>query len=367
MAGVQAALLGLSHPHSLAHLRTLQQLSEVTAIHLWDEDRAALAAAVAAQPAKVVATTTVLDELLNNEAIFFVIAAVRNDRGPDLFVRVLEAGKHLLAEKPIGRQAVDTARVIDVAQRTGRQLGVCYQNRARPAVNAARRLIGEGIIGELISVEMRLITTQVQFRNPQHWLFNQAQAGGGMLSWLGCHYLDLMRYISGDEAVSVMAEMATRSGEAIDVEDVATLALRLRSGAVGSLHVGYMLRLSGGGYHNSGGYDAYAAFNGRLGRIYWSEALAPNSLHVESAHPTWQEGAPIRKLTYPLGNSPAYGGLPGEQFVRDFILAAQGQGQAWTTGADALYVARLVDAAYESSRSGQRIPIEGRLDEASKR
>ena len=62
-----------------------------------------------------------------------------------------------------------------------------------------------------------------------------------MLTWLGCHYIDLMRYMTGDEIVSVQAEIATRSVEKIDVEDVAVLSMRLKSGAVASLHVGYML------------------------------------------------------------------------------------------------------------------------------
>ena len=357
MSTVHAALLGMTHPHSLAHLRTLQQLPEVAAIHLWDEDAEVLAATVAEHGTKVAATYTELESLLARDEIFFAIAAVRNDLGPAIFIRVLEAGKHLMAEKPIGRSAAHTARVIAVAEQTGMKLGVCYQNRAAPAVIEARNLIQQGIIGPLISVEMRMITTQVQFRNPQHWLFDHAKAGGGILSWLGCHYLDLMRHITGDELVSVAAEVATRSGEAIDVEDVAALALRFRSGAIGSLHVGYMLALSGGGYHNPAGYDAYAGFNGRLGRITWSEPLAPHSLYVESTHPAWRDGAPIRQFGYLPGDSPAYGGLAGEQFVRDFILAAQGQGQAWTGGHDALAVARLVDAAYESSQTGRRVEM----------
>jgi predicted dehydrogenase len=58
-----------------------------------------------------------------------------------------------------------------------------------------------------------------------------------------------------------------------------------------------------------------------------------------------------------LGDSPAYGGTIGEEFLRDFIRAAQALGPLPASGADALQVARMVDAAYESSRSGQRIAV----------
>jgi predicted dehydrogenase len=357
MTKINAALLGIEHPHSLAHLRTLQQLPEVEQIYLWDENAAALESTVEAQGAKVASTTTDLNELLDRNDIFFVIAAIRNDLGPDVFIRSLEAGKHLLAEKPIGKTASDTQRVIDVAERTGLKLGVCYQNRANPVIQDARTLLGQGVLGPLLSIEFRMLTTQVQFRNPQHWLFNKEQSGGGILSWLGCHYLDMMHYISGDQVVSVAAEVATRNGEDIDVEDVAALSLRFRSGAVGSLHAGYMLALSGSGYHNSAGYDVYAGFNGRLGRLNWSSSGAPTSFYCESTHPDWG-GAPWRTREYTLGQSPAYGGVSGEHFVRRFILAAQGEGEPMATGYDALRVARVVDAAYESSRTGQRVEVE---------
>lgn len=358
MQPVKAALLGVQHPHSLPHLRTLQALSEVAAIFLWDESQTALDQVVAAQGTKVESTYTNLNALLARDDLFFVIAALRNDLGPEIFLRTLRAGKHLLAEKPIGRRAADTQYVIEAAHQAGRHLGVCYQNRTAPAIRMARDLVQQGLLGSLMSVEMRLVTTQVQFRDPQHWLFHQAQAGGGILAWLGCHYIDMLRYITGDEIVAVSAEMATRSGENIDVEDVAALSVRLQSGAIGSLHIGYMLAQSGRGYQNSSGYDTYVGINGQLGRIYWStNTIPPTQIVVESVHPAWA-AAPQRTFAYTPGISLAYGGAHGEQFVRDFIGAAQGNGTMWASGDDALQVARVVDAAYESSRLGRRIYVE---------
>lgn len=356
MSQLTAALLGLEHPHSLAHLRTLQQLSEVKRILLWDSNAETLAQVRATQGEKVVASFTDLDALLATPDLFFAIAALRNDLGPEVFMRVLAAGKHLMAEKPIGRTAADTRRVLDAARRSGAQLGVCYQNRAGPWVQDARRVVQQGLLGPLVSVEMRMITTQVRFRNPQHWLFRNQYAGGGILSWLGCHYLDMMRYITGDEVSSVAAEVATRSGEAIDVEDTAVLALRFQSGAVGALHAGYMLALSGGGYFNRAGYDNHFSVNGQLGRLHWSSSGPPASIYVESTHPAWA-GAPQRTFHYTYAESPAYGGVYGQQFIAAFIHAAQEGCPALTTGEDALQVARIVDAAYESNRTGRRVEL----------
>ena len=356
MQEVHAALLGLSHPRSLAHLRTLQAVTEVASIVLWDPDETLLKSTQENQGEKVSATTTDLGSVLSEEEILFVVAALRNDLGPPIFTRALEAGKHVITDKPVGKTAVESAEVAAVAKREGCKLGVFYQNRALPPIQDARRIVEQGLIGELVSVEMRMVTTQVQVRDPSHWLFNMDKSGGGILSWLGCHYIDQILNITQDEIVSVAAQIATRSGEDIDVEDVAALSLGFASGAVGTFHAGYMLAMSGGGYHNAAGYDTYVSVNGRLGRITYSSNGTPSSIYVESAHPSWSS-APRRTFDYTFGDSPAYGGGAGETFLRAFIDACQGKGEPLTTGEDAVRVAKVVDAAYESSRSGRRIHI----------
>ena len=360
MPPLTAALLGVQHPHSDTHLQTLLQLPEVERVLLWDQDADALARFQATHGAndrgKITASYTDLAQLLALPDWHFAISAVRTDEAIKLYPQVFAAGKHLLAEKPLGRDSAEAADLVEQARAAGVHLGVCYGNRTNPVVQAAREIVAAGIIGPLMSVEVRAITTQVQFRNPAHWLFDKSKSGGGMPSWLGCHQLDLIRFITGDEIVEMSAQIAIRSGEAITVEDVATLAFAMRSGAVGSLHTGYMLALSGGGYHNKQGYDNYFAVNGRLGRLFWSAPGAPSELYAESTHRSWAS-APQRTLRFSLATSPAYLGVYGEQFVREFINAVKGEGAVPASGEDALQVARIIDAAYTSSESGRRIII----------
>ncbi|MFL5800730.1 MAG: Gfo/Idh/MocA family oxidoreductase, partial [Roseiflexaceae bacterium] len=79
-------------------------------------------------------------------------------------------------------------------------------------------------------------------------------------------------------------------------------------------------------------------------------------LHVESTDPAWA-AAPTRALDFTLAESPAYGGKHGEAFVRDFIQACLGHITLPASGRDALQVAQIVDAAYESSREGRRVTV----------
>lgn len=344
-----ALLAGLSHPHSLAHLRTLEQTPEVDAILLWDADAQRLASDEVRAMAKVTATHTDLAQLLAEQNPDFALVAVRNDRMPTVCKQIAGEGVHLLVEKPIANSPAALVEVISAADRAGVRLGICFPNRCHPLVEEAKRAVDAGLLGPLMTLHMQLLTTQPRFRNPQHWLFSKERAGGGILPWLGCHYLDLMRFITGDEIVAVSAHLATRSDAPIDVEDVAVLSLTFASGAVGSLHVGYVLALSGAGYENRQGYATHAEFCGQTGRLGWSgSTIFPPHLWIESAHPDWA-AAPRREFHADLAPSTAYAGAHGLTFMRRFSQAIQNGSPLPANGADALAVARVVEAAYAST------------------
>ena len=355
MEGIRAALFGVAHPHSRPHLRTLQHSSLVSDIVLYDEDPAVLEQIRTAHEEKIKAAYTDLDQLLQEEDLFLGIATFRNDLNADLCVRLAEAGVHILSEKPIGLSALEIERVVAAADTAGVKLGVMYQNRYHPVSQEARRLIQEGVLGQITSCEARLVTSQVQFRNPDHWLFCKAQAGGGILSWLGCHYIDLLRYALRDEIVSITALADTLGGESIDVEDVASVSFRFKGGALGSLLAGYQLALSIKGYIGPN-YDTYVGVWGTEGRLFWQPTATSTDLYVESAGQTWK-AAPARTFEFNLPSLDAYGGVYGLAFVEDFILAAKGEGAVPATGADALQVARIIEAAYASNETGRRVDL----------
>ena len=200
-----------------------------------------------------------------------------------------------------------------------------------------------------------MVTSQVRFRNPEHWLFNREVAGGGILSWLGCHHFDLLQYVLDDDVVSVSAMVDTLSGEEIDVEDVASVTLRFRSGALGSLQAGYQLAMSMEGYAGAN-YDTYVGFRGTEGRVYWNPTDQPPRLQAESSRADWSS-APERTFAFTLPGAEGYGGAYGRAFMERFLRAARGEGEPPATGEDALRVARIVEAAYESSATGRRVDL----------
>lgn len=351
---MKAALLGLTHPHAAILLTTLENLPEVTAVRLWDADPAVVAKPGLPASRKVTDTSGDLDAVLADRDVAFVVLCVRHDLAAELAWRVISAGKPLIAEKPAGLTLAEISRLERAATQRGVLASVLYPRRFHPCMEAARQRIAAGEIGALFTMESRFLTTQVRFRQPESWLFRRAQAGGGILLWLGCHCLDLMHYVTGDEIIEVGAQLAIRSGEAIDVEDTVALALRFRSGALGTFHAGYTLAFSGGGYVNLAGYDSYLAFNGREGRIVWPD-LTPR-LQIESRPPPG--ASPARDEVFTLPASTSYGGVAGEVFFRRFFAALEGRGTPPTTLADAVRTARIVDAAEQSTREGRFVRIE---------
>ncbi len=350
MRTTHAALLGCGHPHSSSHLQTLVTLPEVAGIHLWDPEPAVAETLRAAAGPKLVAVHPRLDDLLSDGRLGWGLASLRSDVGPEILLRCAEAGLPVMAEKPIGRSHAEVAPVVAAFRERGLALGVCFQNRWKPAARLLRDWVAEGLLGRPCVAETRLHTTQVKLRDPRHWLFNQRLSGGGILPWLGCHYLDLLRWILRDEVVTVTAQCATASGEAIDVEDLAVLTLRFAGGVLATATFGYLMPGGNPGYL-SPGYDTILALKGTGGWANWTPTGTPQVLDAYSTAAAWV-GGPGRRWEFAEEPALAYGGRAGAEFLREFHEAALDGRDGPTTGEDLLAVWAIIEAAYRASRDG---------------
>jgi predicted dehydrogenase len=116
-------------------------------------------------------------------------------------VRALEAGKHVLCEKPMAATAAEVERMQQAARKAGRLLAEAFMLFSHPRIRALRRLVREGAIGRLGSV-------QFSFSNPNHDpqnIRNRPETGGGALLDKGCYTLALSRYLFDAEPDAVAA------------------------------------------------------------------------------------------------------------------------------------------------------------------
>jgi len=349
---------GLTHPHAEMYLETLEALDEVSGVVLVDADEAARGA-MSAKTRKLRGDSPALEAAMERWDVSHVLVALPNASTPAELVRAIEAGKSVFTEKPGARTAAEFAPVLATLQRQPVPFAVAYLNRAAPAIVEARELYRAGAIGRLMSVELRMVTTRVGMRNPTSWLFQRKAAGGGILAWLACHWLDAFRFITGEEIARVQAEIGRLSGEAIDVEDVAVLAFRTSSGAVGSLHAGYVLALGNPGYR-AAGHDISLILRGSDGLIQYSVGGGYDGppLILESLAPRWRS-ASQRGFQLTPTPSPGYGGLAGLDFFRQFLTAGPGRPTP-ADAVDALRVLEILDAAYASAASGSAVEVEHR-------
>lgn len=356
---INVAMIGLTHPHSDLHLQTLHSLDAVDRVAVWDPDPAAVIDAQGRWP-KAETSLEPVEGVLAREDVPVIVVALPNRDVPEMVMRAAQAGKHVLCEKPCARSAAEFLPALAALEQADRRFSPFYLWRRNPAMLKMRELVVQGAIGRLTSVEMRMVTTQVRMRDPSHWLFRRQVAGGGILSWLGCHWLDLLRYLTGEEVEQVSAMTGIVGGERIDVEDVASVSMRLTGGAVAGLYAGYLLAGGRPGYV-SPGYDMSIILRGTQGTLRHRADGNQHVVTMESHAPDWGT-APRQEFHFLLPEVRAYGGAHGLELVGRFIWAAAGgteESPAALPGAvDALRVLEILDAAYASAAEGRTVAVQ---------
>jgi predicted dehydrogenase len=350
---INVGLVGLTHPHTHGHLRELELMDDVAAIYVAEED-AALLAEVQGRP-KVAGGFSTLDDLLRRDDVPVLVLMKRNYEAAPAALRALAAGKHVIGDKPLVRTADEMAGLVDVAARHNVLLGVFYCYRWSPRNRQILRLREAGALGRILSAEMRMVTTSVAVGDPRGWVFKRELAGGGILHWLGCHEIEWLRYVTGEEVTAVVAMVRTVSGEAIDVEDLAAVSFSLSGGGLATLHNGYLLIRNRLGYDYDR-YDPYHALRGTHGRLWTEVGRQDETVILESAAPGWDH-AQRHTFAYTLPASDAYAGVFGMDFLRAFFRAALEGGPPPAAGEDNLKVLQIVEAAYRSSETGRAIAL----------
>ncbi len=122
----------------------------------------------------------------------------------------LRAGKHVMCEKPLAMDALETATLVQEAQTYGRVGGVTYNQRYYPLCQEARALVRSGAIGEPRLVHGTFLQDWLLYPSDWNWRL-EADQGGSMraVSDIGTHWLDLIMWITGRSVVELCADLAT--------------------------------------------------------------------------------------------------------------------------------------------------------------
>lgn len=166
--------------------------------------------------------------------VSLVIVATTNDALAEISLFAVEAGKHVLVEKPGARSLAEIDPVIDAAARRRRLVRVGFNHRCHPALLKARELFDSGALGELMFVRGRY-GHGGRVGYDKEWRANPALSGGGELIDQGVHLIDLSRWFLGDFA-SVSGFAHTYFWQ-MPVDDNAFMLLRTAREQAAFLHV----------------------------------------------------------------------------------------------------------------------------------
>lgn len=166
----------------------------------------------------------------------------------EMSLAVLEAGKHVLCEKPMALRLAEARDMVAVAAARPEQFAlVDHELRFLPAFQLARQIVADGGIGQFRRAEVRAIASvRTSLHQPWNWWSDAAQ-GGGVLGTISTHQTDILRYILDDDITAAQGFLSTfiterprdRSGQllstntsAVTADDFATFHLRFARGGV---------------------------------------------------------------------------------------------------------------------------------------
>jgi predicted dehydrogenase len=162
-----------------------------------------------------------------------------NDLHAEPTVLAAEAGKHVLCEKPLGRDAGEAWETWRRVEAAGVEHMCAFNYRFVPAVRLAREMLEAGELGEVRHLRARYLQEWLADpAAPMTWRLQKAHAGSGALGDLGSHVVDLARYLVGEPtAVSGLLRtfVPEREGETVDVDDAFGAWVEFESGAAGVL------------------------------------------------------------------------------------------------------------------------------------
>lgn len=295
--------------------------------------------------------------------------------------------KHILLEKPMGRSLNECREMMAAAREHGIYLMLGHEKRFNLACERIKQIIDSGILGQVFylvvhwGASVKLAPEQLipdGYRENYEWRWKDQSVGGGILQDHLPHYVDLWRWWTNSEVDTVVTEMQNVTRDYLnrpDIgvwEDFGAVMMRFKNGTVGVFDTGTVGRGLSPILHNGSGIGEWSEFGyifgtrGQLtfdlppwdspehGRIMvWS--LDDRQQHqrgwyqVEMPDPRRSPGGPLSPATNET--------YMFHRQIDHFVRAIQAGTAPKVGGEDGLATLAVVDAAYESQRSGQKVSV----------
>ena len=289
------------------------------------------------------------EALLADPDIDAVSICAANYAHAELSIQALNAGKHVLCEKPMATTLADCEAMVECAKKNGKFLMIGHNQRLAMAHMEAKRLIDEGLIGDIITFR-----TSFGHGGPETWsispgknvwFFDKKKAAMGVMADLGVHKTDLIQYLTGQRVVRTTARLVTldkrgEDGELIGVDDNAVCIYEMSGGAFGTMTASWT-------YY--GAEDNSTVLYGTKGimRIY-----------DDPAHSIVVKLADGQEQVYDVEQIQTNDNQTKSGVIDLWVDCLKNNRAPEISGESALYAMRAVFASIESSQTGKTVEIE---------
>ncbi len=297
---------------------------------VWIVSGSANRAASFAKDHNIAQSGTDLAAALSDPAIDAVYISSTNEKHHAQALAAIAAGKHVLCEKPLATRVADATDMVQAAEKAGLVFATNHHLRSAGSLRAIRDLLDSGKVGRVLSLRvLHAVELPVHLRG---WRLDNPSAGGGVIADLTVHNADCVRFLLGEDPISVVAHMDT-TGLGQGVEDSAMSVWAMPSGAMVFSHESFTHPFAASGIE----------VHGTKGSI-----LARGVLSQEP-------GGEIDLITDHGITCVEYdrAGLY-ETVVRDFAAAVAGSGTAAASGRDGVKSLQIAEAVRAAALSGQR-------------
>jgi len=281
-----------------------------------------------------------LELLLKNEKEIDVISiCTPNGLHAEHTIQSLRAGLHVLCEKPMAITVYDCGEMIKEAEKANRRLFIVKQNRFNPPIAAVKKVIDEGRLGKILSVQLNCYWNRNSDYYKNSWKGTKNLDGGTLFTQFS-HFIDLLYWIVGDvKEVKSLTQNANHEG-IIEFDDQGVAILEFYNGVIGSIH--YTVNTF---RKNMEGSLTIFGEKGtvKIGGQYLNELEYQNI-----------DGFEIKDL--PPGNPPNnYGNYVGSMSNHDKVYAnvievLSGSGIIATNGFEGLKTVEIIDKIYSAAK-----------------
>ena len=296
-----------------------------------------------------------LDEVLEDPDVDALIIATPHPSHLDITLRAFQAGKHVLVEKPMAVTPSEADAMVAAARRSGRKLGVLFNNRFRADVIKMRELLLDGTIGEIYHASLVTAMFRTQdYYDRLEWRGTWAQEGGGVLINQGIHHLDLFQWLVGMPR-SVISVNKTYKHK-IEVEDYVSAIFQYDSGMAATVHCN-TVQAPGRQRLEIWGERAGVVLDGRNLTVHRLETPVQQFIDTDRTFEFVSPNAAVEAMSFePFGGTHA-------PAIEDFARAVIEGRDPFVTGEDGQRSQELIAAMTLASYKGERVDLPVDRDE----